>query len=371
MSSDYYTVGSVGTRNTTARAETVQAQLQAIDDGLALLPGKLPLQQDRVTYAADTGAANAYVVTLDKVPPAYVAGMRVTFKATAANTGASTINVNSLGTKAIQTFDGSALSSGTIAANQLVTVQYDGTAFRIMSMHGGTSIATLAGISAEIEAVAAIDTEIVAVDANATNINAVASNNSNISAVAGNATNINAVAANETNIDAVAADASDIGTVATNIADVNTCATNIADITANAAGFVSKSGSTMSGELIMADQLLTRALLKDYGEKVNAIGSIGGGTQDIDLTLGNVVTATVDTSTTTFTFSNPTASGDACSFTLILTNGGSQTTNWPASVDWAGATAPTLTASGVDVLTFVTTDGGTTWLGFAAGLDMS
>jgi len=115
---------------------------------------------------------------------------------------------------------------------------------------------------------------------------------------------------------------------------------------------------------------LIQAEIRDYGETVNIIGGTGGGTQDIDLTLGNVVTATVDTSTNTFTFSNPPASGTAGSFTLILTNGGSQTVNWPASVDWAGGTAPSLTAAGVDVLTFTTVDGGTIWYGFAAGLDM-
>ena len=118
------------------------------------------------------------------------------------------------------------------------------------------------------------------------------------------------------------------------------------------------------------DKEIRKPVFKDYGEAVNAIGSVGGGTQDIDLELGNVVTATVDTSATTFTFSNPPASGTGGSFTLILTNGGSQTVNWPASVDWAGGTAPTLTAAGVDVLTFITTDGGTIWYGFAAGLAM-
>ncbi len=129
-------------------------------------------------------------------------------------------------------------------------------------------------------------------------------------------------------------------------------------------------GGTMSGETIFADQLATRPVMKDYGETVNAIGSIGGGTQDIDLESGNVVTGTVDTSTTTFTFSNPPATGTSGSFTLILTNGGSQTVNWPAAVDWAGSTAPTLTTSGVDVITFTTIDAGTIWYGFAAGLDM-
>lgn len=121
----------------------------------------------------------------------------------------------------------------------------------------------------------------------------------------------------------------------------------------------------------MDDKTLQKPVLKDYGETVNAIGGTGGGTQDIDFALGNVVSATVDTSANTFTFSNPSASGTACSFTLILTNGGSQTVNWPASVDWAGGTAPTLTASGVDVLTFFTVDGGTIWYGFASGLSMA
>ena len=123
--------------------------------------------------------------------------------------------------------------------------------------------------------------------------------------------------------------------------------------------------------LSMGDAVLQRPEIKDYAESVNAIGSIGGGTQDIDLESGNVVTGTVDTSTTTFTFSNPSATGKACSFTLILTNGGSQTVNWPGAVDWAGGTAPTLTTSGVDVITFTTIDAGTIWYGFAAGLDMS
>jgi len=122
--------------------------------------------------------------------------------------------------------------------------------------------------------------------------------------------------------------------------------------------------------LQMGDNIVQRPVMKDYGETVNAIGAIGGGAQDIDLTLGNVVTGTVDTSETTFTFSNSPTTGTAGSFTLILTNGGSQTVNWPAAVDWAGSTAPTLTTSGVDVITFTTIDAGTIWYGFAAGLDM-
>ena len=126
---------------------------------------------------------------------------------------------------------------------------------------------------------------------------------------------------------------------------------------------------TSVGTWNFSDQVISKPILKDYGETHNAIGGTGGGTQDIDLENGNVISATVDTSTNTFTFSNPTASANGCSFTLILTNGGSQTVNWPSSVDWAGGTAPSLTSSGVDILTFLTIDGGTIWHGFLASSD--
>ena len=129
-------------------------------------------------------------------------------------------------------------------------------------------------------------------------------------------------------------------------------------------------GATLSGAVDGGAQVISNPVVKDYGETVNIIGATGGGTQDIDITAGNVVTATVDTSANTFTFSNPSVSGVSCSFTLILTNGGSQTVNWPAAVDWAAATAPTLTTTGVDVLTFMTVDAGAIWYGFAGGLDM-
>jgi hypothetical protein len=126
----------------------------------------------------------------------------------------------------------------------------------------------------------------------------------------------------------------------------------------------------LGGYINFQDEQAIRPEIKDYAETVNALGDLGGGTDAIDISAGNVVTATVSTSTQTFTFTNPSATGKACSFTLILTNGGSQTVNWPSSVDWAGGSAPSLTSSGVDILTFTTVDAGTTWYGFAAGTDM-
>ena len=92
-----------------------------------------------------------------------------------------------------------------------------------------------------------------------------------------------------------------------------------------------------------------------------ALGSIGTNTT-IDWSAGSYATATI-TGALTFTFSNPAASGKACVAYLQLTNGGSATITWPVSVTWSGGTAPTLRASGVDLLRFYTQDGGTTWFG--------
>ena len=124
------------------------------------------------------------------------------------------------------------------------------------------------------------------------------------------------------------------------------------------------SGITTGANVVEnADNTVRRINLQDVGEITNAIGSVGGGTQDIDITLGNSVSATIDTSATTFTISNPTASDEGCGLIIVLTNGGSQTVTWPASVKWPGATAPELTAAGTDLIMLHTITAGTTWLG--------
>lgn len=98
------------------------------------------------------------------------------------------------------------------------------------------------------------------------------------------------------------------------------------------------------------------------GESHNALGTISSGTNDIDLSLGGFVSATIG-GALTFTFSNPPASPNGCEWVLVLTNGGSAVVTWPGSVTWVGGTAPTLQASGIDVLRFYTVDGGTSWIG--------
>lgn len=81
----------------------------------------------------------------------------------------------------------------------------------------------------------------------------------------------------------------------------------------------------------------------------------------IDCSLGNYFIKTAS-GALTWTFTNVPATR-AFSVLLELTNGGTGTQTWPAAVKWPGGTAPTLTASGVDVLGFITDDGGTSWRG--------
>jgi len=80
------------------------------------------------------------------------------------------------------------------------------------------------------------------------------------------------------------------------------------------------------------------------------------------------------TENVTYTFSNPAASGRASIFALKVIQGSSTfAITWPTSVDWAGGSAPTLSASNdqVDVFILFTIDGGTTYYGFTAGQDLN
>ena len=86
------------------------------------------------------------------------------------------------------------------------------------------------------------------------------------------------------------------------------------------------------------------------------------GADDIAVSTADVFSKTIS-GATTFTVSSVPTSSKFSSFVLELTNGGSAVVTWWSGIKWAGGTAPTLTASGLDILTFYTRDGGTTWRG--------
>jgi len=139
--------------------------------------------------------------------------------------------------------------------------------------------------------------------------------------------------------------------------------------TAEASKVVTSDGSLVTN---FADGVVQRPEFKDYAETKVALSAAA--TVDIDLTTGNVFTLTPNQNTT-FTFSNPSASGKSCSFTLIWTQDSTdRTIAWPASLKWKdGGGEPSVTSGSgkVDIYTFFTIDGGTIWYSFQAGADMA
>ena len=121
-----------------------------------------------------------------------------------------------------------------------------------------------------------------------------------------------------------------------------------------------------NGDVNLSEELKA----KSYNETYAAVTSSGAATT-VNCETGNAFSHTL-TEATTFTFSNPPASGTAYSFSLeVIQDSGASgyAITWPTSVDWPSATAPTLTAtaSAKDVFVFYTRDGGTNWYGFTAG----
>ncbi len=102
-------------------------------------------------------------------------------------------------------------------------------------------------------------------------------------------------------------------------------------------------------------------------EKYRAHLGPSNGRVTVNVSDGNVVLVLLSANTT-FDFRCPIGPGVALSFTLLLLQDGSalRTVTWPSSIDWGTTGAPTLTttANKVDVVTFLSVNGGKTWYGF-------
>jgi hypothetical protein len=125
-----------------------------------------------------------------------------------------------------------------------------------------------------------------------------------------------------------------------------------------------------NGDVTLAAELKATS----YNEAYVAVTSSGASTT-VNCETGNAFSHTL-TENTTFTFSNPPASGTAYTMSIEIIQDASAsgfTVTWPSSVDWPSGAAPTLTAtaSAKDVFVFTTRDGGTTFYGFTAGLALA
>lgn len=90
-----------------------------------------------IPYVVVTGSANAYIATLSPPATSYTDGMALAVKINVNNTGASTINVNALGSKSILDSRGNPMTSGKLKVNIVYTLRYNGTAFILQGEGGG------------------------------------------------------------------------------------------------------------------------------------------------------------------------------------------------------------------------------------------
>ena len=98
------------------------------------------IQSCLLNTATDTGAANAYACTFEPEIAALTDGLKLTFQAAHANTGASTLNVNGTGANPILGAAHSALQGGEIVVNGKVEVIWSSAlnAFVLLEQTGGS-----------------------------------------------------------------------------------------------------------------------------------------------------------------------------------------------------------------------------------------
>lgn len=128
--------------NNTARFPENMAP-SAVNDGARALEGIIARwHEDTNCNKASTGSSNAYVFAANQTLSSYYDGLTICFDANFANTGAATLNVDSLGAKDIKKNNDLDLESGDIESGQKVFVVYDGTSFQLLSIPAVVTPAT-------------------------------------------------------------------------------------------------------------------------------------------------------------------------------------------------------------------------------------
>jgi len=126
----------------------------------------------------------------------------------------------------------------------------------------------------------------------------------------------------------------------------------------------------LGGPLGCLDEEVQRPDLVDYAISSSSPSSTAGAIT-FDLEVSNAFEVTLDENITSITLDNPPASGKYGELVIkfVQDGTGSWTVAWPASVNWPGGVAPTITTTattGTDMVHLATWDGGTTWFATVA-----
>ncbi|NBJ14680.1 MAG: hypothetical protein FNP40_03735 [Dehalobacter sp. 4CP] len=90
----------------------------------SIINNKIKSLYTESSFGNSAGSANAYTVTIDGIT-SYTDGLTITVKINTSNTGASTINVNTLGDVSIRKTDGIVLTSGALVSGSSYTLRYN------------------------------------------------------------------------------------------------------------------------------------------------------------------------------------------------------------------------------------------------------
>jgi len=277
-------------------------------------PSKSGIQNSSYTYAADAEASDAYAITVSPAPSAYVAGQKFIFKANTANTGAASLNVNSLGAKTILKSNDQTLANSDIEVGSIVEVVYDGTNFQMTSVTAAT--AATGDVSGQASSV---DSEIALFS----------------------------------------------GTGGKTIKRATTTGLLKAASGVIAAATAETDYVTPSGTGTLTNKTLTKPNVNGSVQGITA--ATDGATVTFDCSAANIHTVTLG-GNRTLALSNTTA-GQCLMLELKQDGTGSRTVTWFSGISWAGGSAPTLTttAAKTDVIRIRVVTAGSAYIGYVIG----
>jgi hypothetical protein len=151
--------------------------------------------------------------------------------------------------------------------------------------------------------------------------------------------------------------------VTADLSDSSVTTAKLSDFAVTAAKLASPLDLSGKSITLPAVQPLARPLLTGYRETTLAATGTAG-TITLDLNSGSIFTLSPSGNITGWTINNKPPSGVLGSFVLRTTgNGTAYTWTWPTTTKWAYGEAPipTSTSGKIDLYSFFTFDGGTTW----------
>lgn len=126
----------LATQMLTIKNETATGANTATRIGTALADINASKQNKQYDQRIVASGTNTYTASITPAIISYT-DLRVLVEFTNANTGAATLNINSLGAKDIVNEDGTALSAGTIPDGAIKEIVYNGTALQLVGGSGG------------------------------------------------------------------------------------------------------------------------------------------------------------------------------------------------------------------------------------------